>query len=88
MGAGRERRLRRPRRRYLRAAVFFYAAFRSPMVMLADVVALERARSAGTTYGRLRLWGSVGFLMAALAIVKLANGLDVTPADLLTRPRR
>jgi PPP family 3-phenylpropionic acid transporter len=47
------------------AAVLVYAAFRSPMTMLADVVAMERAASAGTTYGKLRLWGSLGFLLAA-----------------------
>lgn len=47
------------------AAMLVYAAFRSPMVMLADVVAMERAPAAGTTYGALRLWGSIGFLAAA-----------------------
>lgn len=49
------------------AAVLLYAAFRSPMVMLADVVTMERARAAGAVYGRIRLWGSIGFLVAALA---------------------
>jgi len=48
------------------ALVLLFGIFRSPMVMLADVVALERARGAGTTYGALRLWGSVGFLAAVL----------------------
>jgi PPP family 3-phenylpropionic acid transporter len=48
-------------------AVLVYGAFRSPMTMLADVVALERARDAGTTYGRLRLWGSLGFLIGVVA---------------------
>lgn len=47
-------------------AILGYAAFRSPMVMLADVVALERVRAAGTSYGMVRLWGSVGFLAAVL----------------------
>ena len=46
------------------AAVLAYAVFRSPMVMLADVVALERAPAAGTTYGEVRQWGSWGFLAA------------------------
>jgi len=49
------------------AGVLVFAAFRSPMTMLADVVAMERAAGAGTTYGKLRLWGSVGFLLAAVA---------------------
>lgn len=40
------------------------ALFRSPMVMMMDVVAIEHAPRVGTTYGRLRLWGSVGFMAA------------------------
>jgi MFS transporter, PPP family, 3-phenylpropionic acid transporter len=44
------------------ALILLFGVFRSPMVMLADVIALERARAAGTDYGKLRLWGSVGFL--------------------------
>jgi MFS transporter, PPP family, 3-phenylpropionic acid transporter len=54
-------------------AVLGYAVFRSPMIMLADVVALERAHAARTTYGALRLWGSVGFLAGVLAV---AHSLD------------
>lgn len=38
-----------------------FAAFRAAMSGLADVIALENARH----YGRLRLWGSVGFLGSA-----------------------
>jgi PPP family 3-phenylpropionic acid transporter len=49
------------------ATVLVYAVFRSPMVLLADVVAMERASEAGTSYGKLRLWGSVGFLVASVA---------------------
>ena len=48
-------------------AVATFAFFRQPMVLLADVFAMERAKDAGTTYGRLRLWGSVGFLLAVIA---------------------
>jgi PPP family 3-phenylpropionic acid transporter len=55
------------------AAVLSYAVFRSPMVMLADVVAMERAKAAGTTYGEVRLWGSVGFLVAAFATGRLLD---------------
>ncbi len=50
------------------ALVLLFGAFRSPMVVLADVIALERARAAGTDYGKLRLWGSVGFLAAVLVV--------------------
>lgn len=42
------------------------ALFRLPMLLMADVVALEHAPGMGTTYGRVRLWGSLGFLAAAL----------------------
>jgi len=49
-------------------AVLGFALFRSPMIMMADVVALERASAARTTYPRIRLWGSLGFLVAALAV--------------------
>jgi PPP family 3-phenylpropionic acid transporter len=53
--------------------VLAYAACRSPISMLADVVALERARAAGTTYGELRMWGSMGFLVAALLVGRLLD---------------
>ena len=45
-------------------AAFVFAMFRSPMGLIADVVALELAPVAGTTYGQLRLWGSLGFMVA------------------------
>lgn len=65
------------------AAMFVYAAFRSPMVMLADVVAMERAPSAGTTYGALRLWGSVGFLVAAALTGRVLDVHAAAPLPLL-----
>ena len=55
------------------AAVLAYAVFRSPIMMLADVVAMERVKAAGTTYGEVRLWGSVGFLLAAFATGRLLD---------------
>jgi PPP family 3-phenylpropionic acid transporter len=51
------------------SAMLCFAFFRSPMFLLADVVALEQA----SDYGRLRLWGSLGFLCLALAA---GNWLD------------
>jgi PPP family 3-phenylpropionic acid transporter len=41
-----------------------FAFFRSPMVPLADVLALELERDRGYSYGRMRLFGSSGFLVA------------------------
>jgi len=51
-------------------AVMAFALFRSPMVLLADVVALEQSAN----YGRLRLWGSLGFLGMALAAGRWLDG--------------
>jgi PPP family 3-phenylpropionic acid transporter len=48
------------------AAVLAFAFFRSPMISLADVITLELA-GAGSGYARTRLWGSIGFLVAAVA---------------------
>ncbi|HEX4458885.1 MAG TPA: MFS transporter [Polyangia bacterium] len=41
-----------------------FALFRSPLIPLSDAVALEHVRRHGGSYGRLRLWGSLGFLLA------------------------
>lgn len=54
-------------------AVLCFAFFRSPIVMMADVVTLEQTRATGTIYSRVRLWGSVGFLLAALAVGRLLD---------------
>ncbi|MDI1444985.1 MFS transporter [Polyangium sp. 6x1] len=56
--------------------VVVFAFFRSPMSMLADVVALEAAREGHVPYGATRLFGSMGFLVAAV----LAGGLEPTSA--------
>lgn len=48
------------------AAVLAFSFFRSPMISLADVITLELA-GAGPGYAKTRLWGSVGFLVAAVA---------------------
>lgn len=49
------------------AATFLFALFRSPMVLLADVLAVEESRMTGATYASIRLFGSLGFLTMALA---------------------
>ncbi|HXN34076.1 MAG TPA: MFS transporter [Polyangiaceae bacterium] len=59
---------------FLCALVF--ALFRSPMGFVADLVALELAPAAGTTYGRLRLWGSLGFLVAVLVAARTVDPRD------------
>jgi PPP family 3-phenylpropionic acid transporter len=47
------------------AAVLAFSFFRSPMISLADVITMELA-GAGAGYARTRLWGSLGFLVAAV----------------------
>ncbi len=44
-----------------------FAFFRSPLVMVADVSAMETP----SNYGRLRLWGSLGFMIMALVAGQL-----------------
>ena len=48
------------------ALVLVFAVFRAPMLMMADVVAVEGERDGGASYGMTRLWGSVGFLVASI----------------------
>ena len=55
-------------------ATLAFAFFRSPLSSLADVIAMEIAGS-GAGYARTRLWGSVGFLVGAVAAGRY---LDVT----------
>ncbi|WP_437974657.1 MFS transporter [Sorangium sp. So ce295] len=56
-------------------AALAFAFFRSPMFMMADVVAVEASARSGIAYGRLRLWGSISF-----ALMAIASGALVDPA--------
>ena len=53
-----------------RPAIYFavaaFAFCRSPLTALADATTLDHVRLRGGSYGRLRLWGSLGFLVAAV----------------------
>ncbi len=53
--------------------VVIFSACRSPLISLFDASALAVARREGTSYGRMRLWGSLGFLVAALVAAELAG---------------
>lgn len=50
------------------AGAFAYALCRSPMILLVDRIALEH----GGNYGRRRLWGSIGFMLAAAGYGRFA----------------
>jgi MFS transporter, PPP family, 3-phenylpropionic acid transporter len=52
------------------AAVLLFSFFRSPMILMADVVALEQIGA--ERYARSRLWGSLGFFVAALLVGRYA----------------
>jgi MFS transporter, PPP family, 3-phenylpropionic acid transporter len=58
-------------------AIAVYAFFRAPMVIIADVAALEG--KAG--YGRMRLFGSLGF-----AVVAVATGVLIEPTQRAALP--
>lgn len=46
-------------------ACVFYAFFACAIQSLADTVAVAEARRIGTDYGRLRLWGSISFIVTS-----------------------
>jgi len=52
--------------------------FRTPIGSLLDSAALDMARKVGAHYGQQRFWGSVGFVLAALALSRLVSVNDMT----------
>jgi PPP family 3-phenylpropionic acid transporter len=66
---------------YLSLGLFAFC--RAPILPLTDASAFEAARRYGGSYGRMRVWGSVGFLIAALitgALVDARGQAMVLPA--------
>lgn len=63
---------------WLIAAVFLYSVFFSPLFPLSDTAVLELLRSEPHRYGRIRLWGSIGWGIAAPLIGYLVerSGLE------------
>jgi MFS transporter, PPP family, 3-phenylpropionic acid transporter len=57
-----------------------FALARAPLIALTDATAHEHVRLYGGSYGRLRIWGSIGYLVAALIAGKL---YDATSIDLM-----
>lgn len=55
-----------PHRVALTVAIAAFSFFRSPLWALTDAAALEAVRVHGGSYGRVRVWGSIGFLGAVL----------------------
>lgn len=72
----------------LYATMAAFAFFRGPILAMADATTFEHVVKHGGSFGRVRLWGSVGFLLAALGAGALCERLgiehmvDVTAAGL------
>ncbi|MDP3276765.1 MAG: MFS transporter [Deltaproteobacteria bacterium] len=61
-----------------------FIALRGPAVSLCDVLALDAAKRADTSYGRLRLFGTVGYCTGAFAAGWLQQRGDLRAALALT----
>jgi len=59
------------------AVMALYAVFTSSLLPLVESTAMEAVDRFGVDYGRIRLWGSVGFIAASLAMGEV---LDVAPS--------
>jgi PPP family 3-phenylpropionic acid transporter len=59
-------------------AVLVMQVFSSLTGPLVDACALVMASEQGFHYGRVRVWGSVGFIVAALVVGKLLDGFSTT----------
>ncbi len=59
-------------------AMGLFALFRSPLNAFADASAFEVVKKEGVSYGRLRVWGSLGFMITVLAggVVDAHFGID------------
>src|SRR5207249_243750 len=49
-------------------AILAYAFFHAPILALSETLVLEESARTGLAYGRIRVWGSVGYLLSALEI--------------------
>jgi PPP family 3-phenylpropionic acid transporter len=61
------------------ACTIAYACLRAPIGALVDTSACRVAEKSGTSYGQLRMWGSIGFLFAALAGGSLVEATGWAP---------
>jgi PPP family 3-phenylpropionic acid transporter len=54
-----------------------FALARSPLIALADATAHDHVRHHGGSYGRLRIWGSLGYLSTALLAGRLYEATSI-----------
>jgi PPP family 3-phenylpropionic acid transporter len=62
------------------AVMALYAVFTSSLLPLVESTAMEAVDRHGVDYGRMRLWGSVGFIAASLGMGEV---LDLAPSVLV-----
>jgi len=65
---------------WLGPVTFVYAFFFGPITPLVDSTALEVAKASHRSYGELRAWGTIGFIVSALAIGRI---IEVTNLKVL-----
>jgi len=58
--------------------ILAYAFFHAPILALSETLVLEESARRGFAYGRIRVWGSLGYLLTALVLGKL---LDLTSLE-------
>ena len=54
-----------------------FALARSPLIGLVDATAHDHVRHHGGSYGRLRIWGSIGYLLTALLAGRLYQATSI-----------
>jgi PPP family 3-phenylpropionic acid transporter len=59
--------------------ILLFALFRSPTTSLTDSIALDLAKNGVSSYGRLRLWGSLGFLAGVAAGGRFIDARALAP---------
>ncbi|MBI2131552.1 MAG: MFS transporter [Candidatus Tectomicrobia bacterium] len=57
--------------------VTLYSAARGSLVPIAENVCLREIAESGAQYGRVRLWGSLGFIAAALGVGALVDAVSI-----------
>ena len=57
--------------------ITLFSALRAPLVPIAENLCLREIEATGAQYGRVRLWGSLGFIVAAMGAGRLVETTEV-----------
>ena len=58
--------------------ITLFSAMRAPLVPIAENLCLREIESTGAQYGRVRLWGSLGFIVAAMGAGRLVETTGIS----------